>query len=89
MPRHQTLHKEVKHKVKKLRKHQNVKKVVIGPFNNCRHRYKPGKILIKQETDNGFKVFAYDGSGIFTLYVYVEPITARNIVREYIEKQFS
>ena len=89
MPRHQTLHKEVKPNVNKLRKHANVKKVVIGPYNNCRHKFKPGKIHIKQETSNGFKVFAYDGSGIFTLYVYVEDINLRDEVRNYIEKQFS
>ena len=89
MPRHQTLHKEVKPNVNKLRRHPYVKKVVIGPYNNCRYKFKPGKIIIKQVTSNGFKVFAYDGSGIFTLYVYVDPVSASDDVRSYIEKHFS
>lgn len=82
--KHQTLHKEIKIKVSVLRKHENVSKVVVGPYSNCRHRYKPGTILVKGKVNNGLKVFGYDGSGVHTLYVYVKPLGMADDVASYI-----
>ena len=73
MSNHQTLHKGIKKPVKLLEKQEYVKKVVIGPYHNCRHKYSPGMILYKSDIKNGIKVFGYDGSGVFTLYVYIDP----------------
>jgi hypothetical protein len=64
---HQSIHKELKKKIEKLRKKA---KVSVGPYSNCRHKFSPGAIIIKNDTSSGFKIFGYDGSGVMTFYVY-------------------
>ncbi len=86
MPRHQTLFKEVKVGVKKILKQESVKKIIVGPYENCRHAYPPGTILIKQATTTGFKLAGYDGSGVVTLYLYLKEEKNREKVELYLNK---
>ncbi|BBM89360.1 hypothetical protein COTS27_01059 [Spirochaetota bacterium] len=74
MPRHQTLHKEIKSAIRLLRGHTAVKKVVIGRYENCRHRYPPGALKILRKTDTGFKLAGYDGSGVYDFFVYLKKL---------------
>lgn len=85
MPRHQTLHKEIKANILKLRSYPLVKKVVIGPYENCRHRYTPGNILCQRDTENGFKLNGYDGSGVYCFYLYLNNKDDRETVRDYLD----
>lgn len=85
MARHQTLHKEIKLQVLKLRSHASVKRVAIGPYENCRHRYTPGTIQIQMETQSGFKLNGYDGSGVYCFYLYLESEAERDHVRNHLK----
>lgn len=85
MPRHQTLHKEIKGNILKLRNHHQVKKVVIGPYENCRHRYSPGAIVWQRDITSGFKLNGYDGSGIYTFYLYLKEEVYRQEVKDYLK----
>ncbi len=86
MPRHQTIFKEVKVKIKLILKNSKIKKIVVGPYENCRHKYKPGTILVKGETANGFKLSGYDGSGVMRFYLYLKDIADKEEIKEYLEK---
>lgn len=91
MPKHQTLHKEIKPQVNKLKSHPLTKKIVIGPYENCRHHYKPGTIKIQSATNNGFKLNGYDGSGVYCLFLYfVKGVTndEKKNVEEYIKNKW-
>jgi hypothetical protein len=84
MPNHQTLHKEIKANFLKLYKHSKVKKIVIGPYENCRHRYSPGSIVWQKDTVNGFRLKGYDGSGIYRFYLYLNNKDDRVEVKNYL-----
>lgn len=89
MPKHQTLHKEVKINVNRLRAHKFIKRISIGPYENCRHKYRPGVLKFQRETSSGWKINGYDGSGIYTLYIYLEQpesIEQRNSIAMYMKK---
>lgn len=91
MVRHQTLHKKIKPNVNKLRAHHLIKKIIIGPYENCRHKYSPGKIKIQKTTTNGFKLNGYDGSGVYCLFLYwIEGISEseKKTLVDYIENKF-
>ncbi len=88
MAKHQTLRKEVKVGVKLLRGHDEVKKIIIGRYENCRHRYAPGAFKTMSKTKSGFKLKAFDGSGVHDLHVYLKtPLSAaaRTLVEAYIK----
>ncbi len=86
MARHQTLFKEIKVNVKKIRKHPAIKKIIVGPYENCRHSYSPGTILIKAEISNGFKLFGYDGSGVVVLYAYLKDPASKDEIEKYLNR---
>jgi len=83
--KHQTIHKELKHCIKQLRNHEYVKKVIVGRYENCRHKYPTGTLLVKGIIDNGLKIFGYDGSGVHNFYVYVEPLSEIQTIKHYID----
>ena len=91
MPRHQTLHKGIKKTIVKLRAHKLIKRVTIGPYENCRHKYSIGTIKIQRPTTSGLKLNGYDGSGVYVFYLYfVNAILEleKEEVKTYINDQF-
>ena len=81
--RHQTIHKELKNPIRNMRKMNGVKKIIVGPYSNCRHKYTPGTLSFKNNTNNGFKMFGYDGSGVMTFYVYTDLKKREDIITSF------
>ena len=83
--KHQTVGKDLKRVIEKIRNHSSVKKVVIGRYENCRHHYSPGSVKIQSDIENGFKMFGYDGSGQQEFYVYVDSLEKRSPLKNWIQ----
>lgn len=86
--RHKTLDKHVKRSVAWLETIPSITKVVLGFSENCRHRYAPGHIRCKQNVRGGIKVNAYSGLGVTDIFIKIDPIEEREMVRELILDRF-
>jgi hypothetical protein len=86
--RHKSLDKHVKHSVAWIEKISSVTKVVLGFSEGCRHRYPPGHIRFKMNVRGGFKVNAYSGRGVTDIFIKIDPIEERDMVKLLITKKF-
>ena len=86
--RHTSLDKHLKPSVHWIESIPEVTKVVLGFSENCRHKYSPGCIRFKQDVAGGIKVNAYSGNGVIDIYIKIEPITAREKIKEMIAERF-
>lgn len=87
--RHTSLDKHLKHSVLWLENIPEVTKIVLGFSENCRHKYAPGCIKFKKNVAGGIKVNGYSGNGVIDMYIKIEPITAREQVKNTIANRFS
>lgn len=70
--RHQSVCPTCKRVLSWLRRHDAVKKIVLGASNNCRHKFAPGTVRVQYEIDAGFKINVYGSNGITTGYLYCD-----------------
>ena len=87
--RHTSLDKHLVHSVKWIENIPQVTKVVLGLSENCRHKYPPGYIRYKKDVAGGIKINGYSGNGIIDIYLKIEPIIAREQVKEIIADRFN
>lgn len=86
--RHTTLDKHVKRSIAWMESVPAITKIVLGFSESCRHRYPPGHIRIKGNVRGGFKVNAYSGRGVTDIFIKIEPIEARDKVKEMFVARF-
>lgn len=86
--RHRTLDKHVKRSVTWIETIPEITKIVLGFSESCRHRYPPGHIRFKMNVRGGFKVNAYSGIGVTDIFIKVEPIESRELVKQMIVARF-
>lgn len=86
--KHTSLDKSLKKNIDWIEAHPSVKKVVLGFSEGCRHKYAPGTIRFKSDVDGGIKVNGYSGKGVTDIFIRIEPIEAREIVKYDIKERF-
>lgn len=86
--RHTTLDKHVKRSITWLESIHSVTKIVLGFSESCRHRYPPGYLRFKMNVRGGFKINAYSGRGVTDIFIKVDPITDRDLVKSMIAARF-
>lgn len=86
--RHKSLDKHVKRNVLWLESFPAVKKVVLGLSESCRHRYTPGHIRFKMNVRGGIKANAYSGNGVTDIFIRIDPISDRDMIKAMIEDRF-
>jgi len=86
--RHRTLDKHVKRSIAWLASVSNVSKIVIGISESCRHRYPPGHLRFRTNVSGGFKINSYSGNGVTDIFVKIDPIENRELVKALIAKRF-
>jgi hypothetical protein len=87
--RHKSMDKDTKRSVKWLLGQPYVKKVVLGVYANCRHRYSDGHLEVKRELPVGLQVVAYGADGLTKLTVSVEPLEKRDEVKGAIVRRYA
>jgi len=87
--RHTSLDKHVKINIKWIEHIVEVKKIILGFSEACRHKYPPGHIRFKSDVEGGIKVNAYSGKGVTDIFIKIEPITAREAVKQKIALRFN
>ena len=65
----------------------SVKKVVLGKTENCRHRYPPGHLRFKHESEGGFKINGYSGNGVIDIFVRCDE-NSRDEILEKIQSRY-
>ncbi len=86
--RHKSLDKHVKRSVLWIESIPAVKKVVLGFSESCRHKYAPGHIRFKMNVRGGIKVNSYSGNGVTDIFIRIDPITDRELVKDIIADRF-
>jgi hypothetical protein len=86
--RHTSLDKHLKPSVSWLESIPEITKIVLGFSENCRHKYAPGYIKFKQNVAGGIKVNGYSGNGVIDMYIKIDPISAREQVKDLIATRF-
>ena len=70
--RHKSAGGDLDRSIRWLESLAEVKKVILGFSNSCRHKYPPGHIKIRLDVDGGFKANGYSGNGVVDLFIRVE-----------------
>lgn len=86
--KHTSLDKALKRNINFLENHFAIKKIILGFSECCRHKYRPGAIKFKTDTDGGIKVNGYSGKGVTDIFILISPIEARNAVKQVIDEKF-
>lgn len=89
MGRHQSLESHVKKSLKWLQTVDGVSKVVIGISESCRHKYPPGHLKFKMDTDAGITLNAYSGMGVTDIFIRIDPIEQREHVKSALKLKFN
>ena len=64
-----------------------VKKVVLGRTENCRHSFKSGFLKVQLDVDGGFTVKAFSGNGVVDIFVRCD-INDREYLKALLKKRF-
>lgn len=86
--RHKSLDKHLKHSIHWLEQQPGVTKVVLGISESCRHRYSPGHLRFKMDVDGGIKINAYSGNGVMDIFVRIDPISQREVIKARLLEKF-
>ena len=71
--RHQSLSKVLDVSVRWLEARDDVRKVILGRTESCRHAYPPGHLRVRRPTDAGLHVNGYSGNGVVDLFLVIDP----------------
>jgi len=71
--RHKSASSDLDRSILWLESFSEVKKVILGFTESCRHKYRPGFIKIKSDVNGGLKANGYSGNGVVDLFIRVEP----------------
>lgn len=61
--RHQTVNRDFVRPLRRIENQPGVKKVLLGPFTNARHRFSPGTVRVVGAHGTAVKLKAYCGDG--------------------------
>jgi len=86
--RHTSLDKHLKNNILWIERLSGVQKVILGISEACRHKYSPGHIRIKMDVDGGIKVNGYSGTGVIDIFIRIDPISQREIIKKIIAARF-
>jgi len=86
--RHKSLEKDVKRSVEWLKSLTYVSRVVIGTSESCRHKYAPGTLRWKSDVPGGIKINAYSGKGVTDIFIKVDPIEQRPLLKTLLNERF-
>ncbi len=86
--RHKTVPKELKPTIAWLESFDEIKRVIIGISESCRHTYTPGTIRVRSAVLGGLSVNGYGGNGVTDIYVCVSPLERIDDVVAMIEERF-
>lgn len=79
----------LKKAVNELLKQDGVKKVVLGSYHPCKHRYPSGSLKHREDIRTGIRVNGYYGRGIQDIIVVISPIEKREDIKNYIKQEYS
>lgn len=85
--KHKTVPRELKQTVAWLNRQPEIKKIVLGRTEVCRHKYKNGHLNCRSATEAGIKCTGYFGSGILDLFLVIDAEHISNIQQK-IEDKF-
>lgn len=86
--RHTSLDKHLKANILWIEKLRSVQKVVLGISEACRHKYPAGHIRFKQDVEGGIKINAYSGKGVMDIFIKIDPIEDRELIKALISQRF-
>lgn len=86
--RHTSLDKHLKKNIIWVENMPGVDKVVLGISEACRHKYPPGHIRFKMDVEGGIKVNAYSGTGVMDIFIKIDPISKREVIKAGIAERF-
>lgn len=86
--KHKSLDNKLKKSVKWIYMQPSVRKIVIGFSESCRHKYSPGYIKFKHNVKKGMKVNGYSGKGVTDIFIKVDPISDREVLKKKILDYF-
>lgn len=87
--RHKSLDKALKLSINWVEKLDSVTKVVLGFSECCRHKYPPGHIRYKMDVDGGIKINGYSGKGVTDIFIRIDPISDRDLIKSKLNERFN
>lgn len=88
MGKHQSISKDLKRSILWLMSIDEVRRLILGVSEACRHSYAPGVLRVRHRLMGGVAVNAYGGKGITTIYVQISPPEAIPEVERLIGERF-
>lgn len=85
--KHKSATKDLDRSIRWLEGLNDVKKVVLGRTESCRHSFTPGHVRCKQNVFGGFKANGYSGNGVIDLFVRCDE-DRRESLRKQIQKRY-
>jgi hypothetical protein len=87
--KHVSVSKEVRQSISWLENFFEVKRVIIGRSEACRHRYSPGTLRTRSVVLGGININAYGGEGVTNVYVQISPKEKIADMVEMIKEKFN